>query len=49
MGKGGRKVSHLCFAENKLLFAESNAKQTEAVMKCLDISLVLHLVAGEHC
>jgi hypothetical protein len=38
VGKGGTKVSHLCFADNMQLFAEANAKQTETIMECLDIS-----------
>jgi hypothetical protein len=38
VGKGGTKVSHLCFADNMLLFAEANAKQTETIMECLDMS-----------
>jgi hypothetical protein len=36
MRRNGLKISHLCFADDMLLFTEASMDQLERVTKCLD-------------
>lgn len=36
-GRGGPLVSHLFFADDMLLFAETSTKQIEVILRCLEV------------